>query len=223
LTKPIATFPGDAGIWVLALVLIVALLWGGLLVLDILKAYKERRDSWFPLVRDLLREAGRDGDLDPEELRHIVTVMSKGPTGIPGLGRISIGATVATVIAVVLVLLIVFGDQTDQDLVKIVVGGLLSAFSTIIGFYFGSKTASEARDKGMQAGSEARDEGMQAAAQVLTHERARGEVARGRDRSDRAASEEAASEVDLSEDSAPESGIRPDSPESAPDVPDDEV
>jgi hypothetical protein len=149
-TKPIAHLNGNDTTFVVWIVVIVALLWGALLLIDLLFAYWERRRQLFPILTDLVKEASKNG-LTSAELTKILSAISKGPTGVRGLGRISIAATVATVIAVVLVLLIIYGDSSDQDLVKIILGGLVAAFTTIIGFYFGAKSAGEAAEAGADA------------------------------------------------------------------------
>lgn len=154
-SKPIAEFPDHVVIGILFigfLILVVALLWSVLGWRDLKKAYDERDKQWFPAVRDLLARASKDG-LSAAEINVIANTLGRGPQGVSGLTRGSIALTVATVLAVVLVLLILFGDEKDQELVETLAAGLLAAFATIIGFYFGSRTATESTQAAGELGA----------------------------------------------------------------------
>jgi hypothetical protein len=91
--------------------------------------------------RDLM---GRVGDhLNDQQMKDVLPLMLDAPKGVRGLARTTIALTVATIISVTLILLLVGGQPEDRELVKTIVTALVAALTTVVGFYFGARTASE--------------------------------------------------------------------------------
>jgi hypothetical protein len=146
----VADFPEDFA-YIFALVLLVALTWSVLLWIDLRRAYKDRTEKWYPVVNKIIDRAAIDG-LSTEELGKLTETLGKSPTGVTGLARTTMALTVATIISVTLVLLILTGSSdADRELVKSIVTALVAAFTTIIGFYFGARTAEGGAEAGAAA------------------------------------------------------------------------
>lgn len=122
---------------IFALVLLVALTWSVLLFYDLLMSYRVRQRMW----RDLLSKLG--DQLDREQMNDVGKFLSEAPHGVTGLARTTIALTVATIVSVTLILLLIGGQPEDRELVKTIVTALVAALTTIVGFYFGARTASE--------------------------------------------------------------------------------
>ena len=126
-------FPG-----VLTLVVVVALVWTVPILFDMWKAYRIRGKDWVKLVDKLIDKASLEG-LSAEELRELTTVLGGSPAGITGLARTLMALTVATILFVTVIVLVL--TATETELLKTVVTALTTAFATIVGFYFGARTA----------------------------------------------------------------------------------
>ncbi|MDQ6791142.1 MAG: hypothetical protein M3075_10905 [Candidatus Dormibacteraeota bacterium] len=87
--------------------------------------------------------------LIPEgELMDLLSALSQPPSGTPGLARVLMAFAIVSVIAVLSVALVFSGAPDAAELRKTIVVGLIGVLATIVGFYFGSRTASEAQAKG---------------------------------------------------------------------------
>jgi hypothetical protein len=82
-----------------------------------------------------------------DELREISAMIQQSPTGLIGLTRALIALTILTAIGVALVVTLFSNSSDAGDLRKTIIAGLISILGTIVGFYFGSRTATEAAEK----------------------------------------------------------------------------
>ncbi|MDQ5821723.1 MAG: hypothetical protein M3540_09795 [Actinomycetota bacterium] len=138
---------------ILLLVGVIALAWVIPLVTDLLMAYRYHRMRMV-LFENLLRDTTtRDPPLSPEEMKTLLNsnFIPPSPTGLTGLSRGLMAMMIATAIAIALVALIAVGTDPD-GLIKTIVTTLLAAFTTIVGFYFGARTAEGAQTAGHGAG-----------------------------------------------------------------------
>jgi hypothetical protein len=142
----------EAFLPIFALVLLVAFTWSVLLFYDLFISYRMRQRMW----GDLLKRV--EGNLTEEQIKGIGELLSQAPLGARrGLARTTIALTVATIVSVTLILLLLGGQPEDRELVKTIVTALVAAFTTIIGFYFGARTASEGTADATEAMTRAAD------------------------------------------------------------------
>jgi hypothetical protein len=129
--------------WSLALIAlyVVAIIGLPLLLLgtDIFKAYR-----FASATRQRLIDKAATNELSLEELNALLAELRRAPPGIPGLARASLAIAVLMLlgVAIVHVLVIQHGRvDTGVDRILSLVGGVLA---TIVGFYFGGRTAESA-------------------------------------------------------------------------------
>jgi hypothetical protein len=153
---------GAPALWfLLGLVLLIVLAWLLPLMIDILAAYRAQRRE-----RDLLHELIRlvfaraeasqapaaQGEaaipVSEAKLLDLLSAVGQPPTGTRGLNRVLMAFAIVTVIGVLSVALLFSGAADAAELRKTIVVGLIGVLATIVGFYFGSRTASEAQAKG---------------------------------------------------------------------------
>ena len=132
-------------ILVLTLVLLGA--WSIPTLIDIRKGYKfeERR---LGVVTNLIDKATEGGQqLTADEVKSLLAAGALGrtPKGFTGLARVLMAFVIATSVALALVILFATGSDANTDLVKTIVTTLTGALTTIIGFYFGARTAQAAQ------------------------------------------------------------------------------
>ena len=163
-TSPNADQAGDSGTftvqdikdtwWIIALLVgILALAWVLPLVIDLRMAYRYQRMR-MELFEGLLRDTTkRDPPLTTDEMKTLLNsnFVPASPSGLTGLSRGLMAMMIATAIAVALVALIAVGTNPD-GLIKTIVTTLLAAFTTVVGFYFGARTAEGAQSAGQAAG-----------------------------------------------------------------------
>jgi ABC-type multidrug transport system fused ATPase/permease subunit len=138
---------------ILLLVGVLALAWVLPLVIDLLMAYRYQRMR-MELFQNLLRDTTkRQPPLTPDEMKTLLNTnfVPASPSGLTGLSRGLMAMMIATAIAVALVALIAVGTNPD-GLIKTIVTTLLAAFTTVVGFYFGARTAEGAQTAGQAAG-----------------------------------------------------------------------
>ena len=138
---------------ILLLVGVLALAWVLPLVIDLLMAYRYQRMR-MQLFESLLRDTTkREPPLTPDELKTLLNsnFVPASPTGLTGLSRGLMAMMIATAIGIALVALIAVGTSPD-GLIKTIVTTLLAAFTTVVGFYFGARTAEGAQSAGQAAG-----------------------------------------------------------------------
>jgi hypothetical protein len=161
---------GAPALWfLLGLVLLIVLAWLVPLMIDILAAYRAQRRE-----RDLLHEViklvfaraeasqaapalaaqapAAEGEahtpVSEAKLLDLLSAVGQPPTGTRGLNRVLMAFAIVTVIGVLSVALLFSGAADAAELRKTIVVGLIGVLATIVGFYFGSRTASEAQAKG---------------------------------------------------------------------------
>jgi hypothetical protein len=140
--------------WIIMLLVgLLALAWVIPLVTDLMMAYRYQRMR-MNLFENLLRDTSkRDPPLSTEEMKTLLgsNFVPQSPSGLAGLSRGLMAMMIATVIAVALIALIAVGTKPD-GLIKTIVTTLLAAFTTIVGFYFGARTAESAQTAGHDSG-----------------------------------------------------------------------
>lgn len=107
-----------------------------LLLSDLFKAY-----GFAKMTRASLIDKAAANDLSLDELNAMLSELQKAPPGIPGLTRGSLALTVLVILAVAIIHILVVrrgvvGTEINQVLTLL--GGVLA---TIVGFYFGGRTA----------------------------------------------------------------------------------
>jgi Fibronectin type III domain len=128
-------------VFVAALIGVFAALWFSLLVYDRIRTYR----TYDKLLKQLVDQATAKGrDLSTEQLVALARAIRQPPKFATGLTRTSIALGLLTLVGLALISLLVGNSNNASDLLKTVVTGLLTALTTILGFYFGSKTASDA-------------------------------------------------------------------------------
>ena len=161
---------GAPALWfLLGLVLLIVLAWLVPLMIDILAAYRAQRRER-DLLHELIRlvfaraEAAQAGPalaaqappaegeaaipVSEAKLLDLLSAVGQPPTGTRGLNRVLMAFAIVTVIGVLSVALLFSGAADAAELRKTIVVGLIGVLATIVGFYFGSRTASEAQAKG---------------------------------------------------------------------------
>ena len=107
-----------------------------LLVLD-RRMVERQQNKLMPAIEDARK---RGSPLTAEET-HLLLRTTRGTTG---LTRTSLALGLLTLVGIALVALLIGDASRVNDAVKTFFAGLLTVFTTVIGFYFGSKTAADA-------------------------------------------------------------------------------
>jgi hypothetical protein len=82
--------------------------------------------------------------LSETQITTITSAVRTQPSGTRGLTRTTIAMGLVTLVGIALVALLVGNGSNASDLLKTVVTALTAALTTVIGFYFGAKTATDA-------------------------------------------------------------------------------
>jgi hypothetical protein len=128
-------------VFVAVVVGLFAALWFALLVQDRIKTNR-RIDR---LLAALISDTERRGDDQRVTVAEIEALTRAASTrGAPGLTRTTIALGLLTLVAVALTALLVGVGSNASDLLKTVVTALTTALTTVIGFYFGARTVSDA-------------------------------------------------------------------------------
>jgi fibronectin type III domain protein len=132
-------------VFVAVVVGLFAALWFALLVQDRIKTNR-RIDR---LLAALISDTERRGDDQRVTVAEIEALTRAASTrGAPGLTRTTIALGLLTLVAVALTALLVGVGNNASDLLKTVVTALTTALTTVIGFYFGARTVSDAVGQG---------------------------------------------------------------------------
>jgi hypothetical protein len=125
---------------------VFALLWYGVTLYDRVSTNRWRNIKYDAFLNELLKAAkpNPSGPLSVDEVAAFVRAASQPPRGAPGLTRTLLALSLLTLVGVALVALLVGNSGAASDLLKTVVTALTAALATVLGFYFGAKTASEA-------------------------------------------------------------------------------
>jgi hypothetical protein len=157
---------GATALWfLLGLVLLIVLAWLVPLLIDLLAAYRSQRRERV-LLQELIQSvfagvqppgpaqpAGAEApqaamSVSERKLLDLLSAVGQPPTGTRGLNRALMAFSIVTVIGVLSVALLFSGATDAAELRKTIVVGLIGVLATIVGFYFGSRTATEAQAKG---------------------------------------------------------------------------
>jgi hypothetical protein len=132
---------------------ILAVLWFVLVLYDRVTINNWRRTDFKNLMESLLEAAKpRQGDppLSVQEVESLARAISQPPKSAPGLTRSILAIGLLTLIGIALVALLVGDSTVSGDMLKTLVTALTATLTTILGFYFGSKTASDAASSSAQ-------------------------------------------------------------------------
>lgn len=121
------------------------LVWVIPLSMDIRRAYRTKSEAWRTILNRLERDAaaGADG-LTLDELKAFLPIVVRPPEGIRGLARVLLAFLITTLVAVLTLALLFSSAVGAFDIVKQIVTALLGVLATVIGFYFGARTAESA-------------------------------------------------------------------------------
>src|SRR5438445_4837221 len=123
--------------------LIVSLPWAATII-DISKGYRDQRAKW----RDLLTKLPSNINLD--QLRPLLAELDQGPPGTSGLTRGAVALTLLLILGIALFHIVIFVPNS-LNLVEKILTLLTGAFTSITGFYFGSRAVTQ--DTKSQPGS----------------------------------------------------------------------
>lgn len=137
---------------IVLLTLIVSGVWVIPVVIDLFKAYRyqERLLTLFESLTVKMTPENRPLSVDELTGLFATRLVPTSPSGITGLARSLMALTIATAIGIALIVFIAIGSSGDRTLVRTIVTTLLAAFTTIIGFYFGARTAEGASAAGAE-------------------------------------------------------------------------
>ncbi len=130
-----------------AIVGVLTVMWFVLLLYDRISIYRWRKTDFKELMKVLLDEARpRAGDpaLSMEEVAFLAKAIGQPPKSTPGLTRSMLALGLLTLIGIALAALIVGDSGIADDMLKTLLTALTAALTTIVGFYFGAKTATDA-------------------------------------------------------------------------------
>jgi hypothetical protein len=132
-------------------VVAIFLAWVIPLWVDARRAYAAQKEVWNSILGKLEKDAAKgEGGLTMEELSAFLRTATRPPEGIRGLARVLLAFLVMSIVAVITLALLFSSAPGVFDVIKQIVTALLGVLATIIGFYFGARTA-----EGASAGSAA--------------------------------------------------------------------
>jgi len=131
--------------FVVFIVVFIALLWFGIVLYDRVSANRRHRDLMKfanKLANDAHDKSGHG--LTPREAGLLIKKVAEPPKSAPGLTRTLLALGLLMLIGIAMTALLVSSATAAADLLKTLVVALTSALTTILGLYFGAKTATEA-------------------------------------------------------------------------------
>ena len=134
---------GEVLFIVLIIGLFVAVLFG--LILYDRITVNRRLDKMLPDVRADIRPRSQGPELTVDNIRALVRAVSS-PGGSQGLTRTLLALGLLSLVGFALVALLVGNGSNVSDPLKALLTALAAAFTTVLGFYFGAKTASDATE-----------------------------------------------------------------------------
>jgi signal transduction histidine kinase len=139
---PILNVEGSGALWIVGLAgLLIVILWALPVLFDVLRAYQAQKRAWDLLSTELERALANGNPTSSADLLKLVRAMRQPPVGMRGLYRALMAFTIITVVAIALTALLLSSSDDAGDLRKTVITSILSILATIVGFYFGARTA----------------------------------------------------------------------------------
>jgi len=131
---------------VIFIVLVIAFfagLWFALIFYDRLSASR-RIHALLPVLVQAARGDDPSTRLSAKDLASLTSALRTQPRSTRGLTRTTIALVLITLVGIALTALLVGNGNNASDLLKTVVTALTTVLTTVIGFYFGAKTATDA-------------------------------------------------------------------------------
>ena len=130
--------------FVVFVVVFIALLWFGIVLYDRVSANRRKRELMKFATKLVDDRHGKGHTLTTREAGLLLKKVAEPPKTAPGLTRTLLALGLLMLIGIALIALLVSSASGAADLLKTLVVALTSALTTILGFYFGAKTASDA-------------------------------------------------------------------------------
>ncbi len=130
--------------FVVFVVVFLALLWFGIVLYDRISANRRQREFMKFATKLVDDRHGKGHTLTTREAGLLLKKVAEPPKTAPGLTRTLLALGLLMLIGIALIALLVSSASGAADLLKTLVVALTSALTTILGFYFGAKTASDA-------------------------------------------------------------------------------
>jgi uncharacterized protein YacL len=162
---PIAGVSGGDAVWLIVGVAGgLALLWAIPLYLDARRSYKALKYLQIPLLEKMLA-ASEEGKLKltSEQMGQLVSAVAQSVEekdrfeATTGLARALMAFAVISILSVALLAVLVSDAADAPDLRKTIITALVSILGTIVGFYFGARTAEMSRASAARDTSEERE------------------------------------------------------------------
>jgi nitrogen fixation-related uncharacterized protein len=141
---PTPVLPTSTTAVVLVAVAIVAifLAWTVPLWTDAQRAYAAHRRHVEKILARLADEAAKDKEgLTVEDIQTLLPAIVRPPEGMRGLARVLLAFLITSIVAVITMALMFSSASGVFDVIKQIVTALLGVLATVIGFYFGARTA----------------------------------------------------------------------------------
>jgi hypothetical protein len=139
---PVLPATGTSISLVVGAAVLLILAWFVPLWIDARRAARMQRHAWDSILRRLDgggEEAGRA--LPVDDLIKVLPYGLQPPQGISGLSRVLLAFIVTSIVAILALAMLFSSAVGVFDVVKQIVTAVLGVFATIIGFYFGARTA----------------------------------------------------------------------------------
>lgn len=122
--------------------LALVLVWVVPLTIDLRRAYRGKADAWRTILARLEKDAaaGTEG-LSLDKLNAFLPLIVRPPEGMRGLARVLLAFLITSLVGLLSLALLFSPAAGVFDVVKQIVTGLLGVLATLIGFYFGARTA----------------------------------------------------------------------------------
>jgi hypothetical protein len=123
---------------------ILGLAWLAITFYDRRSVNRWRTKHYDGFLKDLL-DSDKLPSMSADELASFEKAIREPPRGQPGLTRTLLALGLLTLVGVGLVALLVGNSAAAGDTLKATITALTAALTTVVGFYFGAKTAADAQ------------------------------------------------------------------------------